>query len=358
MNYWMSLLLFFATVLQLNGQYTDLINSNRPGISIGAFSVGKGVVQLETATEYRKYKHYSYNDAEITAGVGFISLRWGLLSERLEINYQGQYLAGDLILNGYTEEIKLKQNGFLKNFVGVKYLLFDPFKKERKPNLYSWKANNSFQLRDLIPAVSITAGVNINTESRKIFSYENIFSALYKPLLYENLKLQLESEPKLSYQVLLATQTHFLSKWVLVSNFMVNRIGSKYLEKSFALTLTHSFSPRGSIYIENQGIYGAFNNNFILRSGFAYLISKDLQVEVNVGSNIKTTPSLFLTNFGISYRLDFHKDFVMINYKVDKKLEKIERKQNKLSGKTTKKSEKSLAKALRKKKKLNKKIKK
>ena len=34
-----------------HGQYTDQINSNRPGASIGAFSVGKNVVQFEGAVK-------------------------------------------------------------------------------------------------------------------------------------------------------------------------------------------------------------------------------------------------------------------------------------------------------------------
>ena len=38
----------------IHAQYTDQINSNRPGVSIGAFAVGKGIVQFEGGFEYRK----------------------------------------------------------------------------------------------------------------------------------------------------------------------------------------------------------------------------------------------------------------------------------------------------------------
>ena len=44
------------------------------------------------------------------------------------------------------------KRGFLQNFFGIKYLIYDPFKKEREVNTYSWKANNGFKLRELIPA--------------------------------------------------------------------------------------------------------------------------------------------------------------------------------------------------------------
>ena len=42
---------FFLIIMNfslLNSQYTETINSNRPGSSQGAFSVGKNVLQFET----------------------------------------------------------------------------------------------------------------------------------------------------------------------------------------------------------------------------------------------------------------------------------------------------------------------
>ena len=47
-------LLFSVFILISNfsvfAQYTDVINSNRPGISQGAFAVGKNVLQFELGT--------------------------------------------------------------------------------------------------------------------------------------------------------------------------------------------------------------------------------------------------------------------------------------------------------------------
>ena len=50
-------LFFLFLELTLHAQYTDQINSNRPGASIGAFAVGKRIIQFEGGFEYRKYKH-------------------------------------------------------------------------------------------------------------------------------------------------------------------------------------------------------------------------------------------------------------------------------------------------------------
>ncbi|MEO8517488.1 MAG: transporter, partial [Flavobacterium sp.] len=39
------------------GQFTDQINSNRPGKSAGAFSVGKNVIQIESGLYYISENH-------------------------------------------------------------------------------------------------------------------------------------------------------------------------------------------------------------------------------------------------------------------------------------------------------------
>ena len=68
-----SVLTFFylLTFFNVLGQYTEQINSNRPGYSIGAFSVGKGVIQAETGFEFRNYKHNNYNQSTIDGTVVF-----------------------------------------------------------------------------------------------------------------------------------------------------------------------------------------------------------------------------------------------------------------------------------------------
>ena len=84
------LILMFGLFISY-GQYTDQINSNRPGASIGAFSVGKNVVQFEGGTEFRTYEHRSYNNSKVNGNLLFLSIRYGLLSEKIELTYDGVY---------------------------------------------------------------------------------------------------------------------------------------------------------------------------------------------------------------------------------------------------------------------------
>ena len=45
--------------------------------------------------------------------------------------------------------------------------MLDPYKnsENNKPNLYSYHANRKFKWKELIPAISIYAGVNIDTKN-------------------------------------------------------------------------------------------------------------------------------------------------------------------------------------------------
>lgn len=321
----------------LFGQYTDQINSNRPGASIGAFSVGTRVIQFEAGAEYRTYKHKGYNNSTINGRIGFFALRYGFLKEQLELTYEATYQLDQLINKTIVPNFEDKRAGFLNHYMGLKYLIYDPFRKERKVNVRSWKANNGFKLRDLVPAVSITLGANISLDEDNPYRYGDVFSQLKRAIFYQNLGISPESDPFVSGRATLATQSHFLGSWVFVTNLTYNRIVSTYPEISYILTLTHTINPLWSVYLETQGLSSDVYTDQIFRTGAAYLFSNDIQLEATVGVNTKDTPSLFFVNAGVSYRLDFHKD---INPE-KKAEEKALRKEEKGIRKGAKKAEKA-----------------
>ncbi|MFQ3351758.1 MAG: hypothetical protein ACI914_001007 [Candidatus Marivariicella framensis] len=312
-------------------QYTEQINSNRPGYSIGAYSVGKGVVQIETGFESRNYKHNGYNQSTIKGTVGFLSLRWGFLFERLELTYDASYMFDKFTNKIPNNPIEVKRSGFLQNFLGVKYLIYDPFKKEKEINVYSWKANNGFKLKDLIPAVSLTVGANFDPFSEETpYPHGDLFGTLYRPIFYQTLYYVAPSPTPLTMMGTIATQSHFLGTWVFVTNFSLKRYLSKFIEKTYIITLTHAFNPLWSVYVENQGVFSERHSDNIIRAGAAYLVGRNLQVEGTIGTNTRTDPSFFSINAGASYRLDFHKDY--------KDPKKIERKKLKKEERALKKS--------------------
>ena len=156
-----------------------------------------------------------------------------------------------------------------------------------------------------------------------------------------------DKEPFFHLKGILATQSHFLGSWVFVTNFIYDRFLSDYPEINYILTLTHAINNYWSVYIENQGFKSDLYRNFLFRSGVAYLYSDDLQIEATLGTSTKTTPSSFLANIGVSYRLDFHKDFISGEEKEEKELKKQEKNLKKTLKKSTKTEKKRNRKAKR-----------
>src|SRR5690625_35512 len=125
----------------LHAQYTEIINTNRPGHSQGAFSVGKGVLQMEGGLHYGQDNHDLTNVKTKRTGLAY-EVRYGLIWEELEINLRGDFLnAQRNYTKGGSAESETYTN-FETNVLGVKYLLYDPYRQRdiEGPNLYSWKA--------------------------------------------------------------------------------------------------------------------------------------------------------------------------------------------------------------------------
>ena len=285
------LLTLFVTSINF-AQFTDVINSNRPGKSIAAFSVGKTVIQAELGFYGIKEKHDILNyDAK---GVGSeLNLRYGAFLEQLEFNLDLQY-QNDTYKN---DLVSRRRKAFKQTTLGAKYLFYDPNKNyEEKVNVLSWKANHKFSYRSLIPAIGFYAGLNINLS-------ENEFSFI--------------TDPKISPKAMLITQNQF-GKFVFVSNIIADKIGTDYPSYGYIITLTRGFTPRWTGYIENQGFQSDFYADNIIRSGAAYLIRENIQIDVNFGVNFKNTPAILNTGIGISWRFDDNYSEVMLRSSKDK----------------------------------------
>ena len=263
------------------GQFTDEINSNRPGKSMMAFAVGKKIIQTEAGVTYVSEDH-SLLDYEAKGFMGELAIRYGVWKEELEVIAEIQY-QNDKLTSGAFEE---KRNGFKQLTLGAKYLIYDPFKNyEEKPNLYSWKANHRFKWRQFIPAFSMYAGAN--------------FSVGDMPFNYGPSSLK---EPSFSPKVTAIAQNHFGSQWVLVTNLTYDKIGTDFASINYVVTLTRGFNARWSGFIENQGYKGDYYSDGIFRIGAAFLFDKNMQVDASIGKNIKDTPGLLNAGIGFSWR--------------------------------------------------------
>nr|WP_314866572.1 transporter [uncultured Flavobacterium sp.] len=277
-----SLLLWALLLIPLLNfaQYTDQINSNRPGETMSAFAVGKSVIQLETGAYGITQKHHLLNYT--TNGYGIdATLRYGMFMEKLEliadIQYQSQVYEAL-----YT---KTNQKALKQTILGAKYLLYDPFKNhEKKINVYSWNANRKFSWRQLIPAVSVFAGANFTSANNPYHFSPNA---------------------SISPKAILITQNHLGDgTWVFVTNTIADYIGTEYPSYGYALTLTKGFNDKWSGFVENQGYKSDFYSDAIVRAGAAYLLTDDLQIDASASTSLKNTPSIFYGGLGFSWRYD------------------------------------------------------
>lgn len=300
----------------LFAQYTETINSNRPGQSQGAFAVGKNVLQVETGVKLGNDNHDLLGTDTNLWGIDF-EVRYGFFKEALEVSLRGSYLSSTEKYFVSGTEYKNTFSNFDKNTLGAKYLVYDPHKKRmlEGPNLYSWKADNTFQWRDLIPAVSVYAGLNL------AFGDDNP----YLP----------EGNNKITPQFALITQ-HNLGRWVYVMNFIADKLSSDFPSYSGIFTLTHSINREISVFGEYQAIKSDYYSDDIARLGAAYLFGNDLQVDMSFLTNFKDTPYRWQVALGVSYRLDMHStdEYIMEDKKKSKEVEKKEKevKQNRQDG--------------------------
>lgn len=277
------LISFLSISSSLYSQFTDQVNSNRPGKSAGAFAVGKKVLQIESGVYYIKESHSLLDyDAK---GFGLdLTARYGVWKEQFEVTLDAQFQ-----MDKYSSLFVDKNRSGLRNTtLGAKYLFYDPFKKgEEKPNIYSWKANHRFRWKQLIPAISGYVGAN--------YTMENDYS--------------IPGEAVLSPKVMAIAQNRFGSRWVLVTNLIADKIGSEAQNFGYILTLTCGVDDRWSAFLENRGVKGDYYSDGFFAVGATHLLRDNLQIDINIAKNIKYTPSIFYGGIGFSWRFDKkHKD--------------------------------------------------
>ncbi|KKM66599.1 hypothetical protein LCGC14_1479600, partial [marine sediment metagenome] len=205
----------------------------------------------------------------------------------LELNYEGSYQNQNINYLNFDSSENLTD--FSRNRIGLKYLVYDRYKSEErnKPNLYSWRANNVFQLKNLIPSVSIYGGATFNLG-------ENPFYV---------------GDPTVSYRGMIITQSKITPRFVLITNFAYDRITTDFPELSYLISFSHAFqNPKWSAFLEHQGIQSDRYSDALLRGGVAHLLNEDLQVDFNLGASFKNTPSRIFVSMGASYRFDLHTD--------------------------------------------------
>lgn len=266
----------------IQAQYTNVINSNKPGFSESPYSVGTGVYQFETNVFYKNTSIEPVFSKPESLGVDLL-FRTSFFLEKLEVNAQLTYQRDKIAFkNVFTTSYSA--TGLSKFTIGAKYLLYQPEYTDKTKEIRSWRKRNAYDKKRFIPSVAVYLGVNTD-----------VVSNLYKT----------ESvSPKLG--VLL--QQNLTNEFNVIYNLYYDKIGTDYSEISYIVTATQNFSDRWSAFLEHQGVFLENQKNLNVGAGFAYLFHRDLQINTSARFLKEGKSKGFYGGLGISYRIDAHKD--------------------------------------------------
>lgn len=279
------LLLILSFTQLINAQYTEIINSKRPGFSESPYSIGTNVFQFETGVFYRTSDNETIYTRPNTIG-GELFFRYGKFLEKLEINAKVAYQRDEIKNN--PSEANSTISGISELTIGAKYLIYEQKYTDKSKEIRSWKRRMAFDKKRLIPSVGAYVGVNTN-------------------FLGYGFK---ENELSIKGAVLL--QNDFSDRLVLLTNLVADKILSDSNEYSYIATMTYAINYKWSYFIENQGIFEkSFTPKFHFGTGAAYLLSNNIQLDASVRTNFFDDYSFLYSSVGVAWRLDKHSDKII-----------------------------------------------
>lgn len=298
-TFFLTSLVIISMVQIANAQYTEVINSRRPGFSDSPFSVGTKVYQVEGGFFYKNVGNYLFYDQEIEDARQYssssfgtdIMLRTGQFFEKLEFNLDMAILSEN---RDYSKPADSSASGFgfSKLTLGAKYLVYKPEYTDKSKEIRSWKARHSFDKRRLIPAVGVYLGLNTN-----------LLTDLYK------------NPDGISPRIAVFTQNDLSERLIVLFNFIADYVLTDQQENSYIMTVTYAVNPKFSVFGENQGFFrNNVPNDFQFGAGGAYLINKNMQADLSARMIFdERGDNTYIIGGGLSWRLDRHKDKLIIN---------------------------------------------
>jgi hypothetical protein len=274
--------LFLLSFSSIYSQYTEVINSNKPGFSESPYSVGTGVYQFESNIFFRDtYIQPTFSRPQ---SLGFdLLFRTSFFLEKLELNVQTSYQQDKVAFkNIFTSHYF--ESGLSKLAVGAKYLVYQQEYDDKSKEVRSWRKRNAFDYKRLIPSVAIYVGANTD-----------FVSEIYKT-------------GSISPKAGLLLQQNLSSKLNIITNVFYDRIGTDFSELSYIVTGTYNFTDRWSTFLENQTVFLKTQNNINLGTGLAYLYSKNIQINSSARFLIEGETTGYYAGFGVSFRINKHKD--------------------------------------------------
>tara|TARA_R110002049_G_scaffold25194_4_gene88583 strand:+ start:7965 stop:9140 length:1176 start_codon:yes stop_codon:yes gene_type:complete len=273
---------FFVGYLSLFAQYTDVINSNKPGFSESPYSVGSGVYQFESNIFFRNTSIEPTFSKPQSLGLDLM-FRTSLFLEKLELNAQLTYQNDKVAFkNIFTSHYF--SSGFSRITIGAKYLVYQQEYEDKSKEVRSWKRRHAFDTKRLIPSVAVYLGMNTDFVN------------------------EIHKTGSITPKVGILLQHNLTKDFNVITNVFYDNIGSDFSEFSYIITATHNFSDQWSAFFENQTIFQEYQNNTNLGLGLAYLYSRDLQFNTSARLLFEGKAQGYYAGLGVSYRINRHRD--------------------------------------------------
>lgn len=246
------LLLFQIVTLNIFAQYNESIRTGRPGQAIGAFTVGKSVLQFQQGVDYYSFVAVKHKPT------GLLSnnvVRYGIL-ENVElsilVDYQNEQTQSD------TTAVTL--NGISNFHCGFRVHLNDQ---------KGWIPTTGFQMRIKYPSVA------------KDFAANNLATVM---VFVANWSL--------------AKNLSFASNWIL--SFSGN---DAVPTGKYVLNFAFPIYKKWSGFIENYGQIRQAVYQSRFDGGFAYLLNNNVQLDISAGYGDNQGIKDYFVSGGISWRI-------------------------------------------------------
>ena len=298
---------FFIGSAMVFAQYTDVINSNKPGFSESPYSVGKGIYQFESNLFLRNTTITPTFSKPTSLGIDLL-FRTSFFLDKLELNAQLTYQKDKIAFENIFRSHYFAA-GFSRMTIGAKYLVYQQTYKDKSKEIRSWKRKNAFDITRLIPSVAIYLGMNTDFVN------------------------DIHKTGSITPKVGVLLQQNLTQYFNVITNFYYDNIGTDFAQYSYILTLTQSFSNRWSAFFENQMVFQKYQNDINLAAGLAYLYSRNLQFNTSARFLFEGKTQGYYAGLGVSYKIDKHQDpFIELDDKGKPLIETPISKNNKKQG--------------------------
>ncbi|MEQ9593514.1 MAG: transporter [Cyclobacteriaceae bacterium] len=254
MGRYVTLAFFLGLSVSASAQFNETIRSGRPGQSIGPWTVGSRILQIQSGMDVFGSK----NDNTGAEAQGFLNntvIRYGV-AERLEVSALVDYVFNNNVKSNGTET---ELTGLAALDVGGRY------------HIYSGEG--------LIPSVGFQLRFRL-------------------PVLSEDYEID-----KVAPRLVIITNQKLSETFTLFTNWGASWNGINNRSVGF-YTLNLAFPIAGKLggFVENYGTLSDGNFNTWFDTGLAYLISNDLQLDLLGGAGKNDGRNDYFISVGVSVR--------------------------------------------------------